>query len=165
MGVELGRLLVAGSTGMGETVIVLERRHGQRPGAVDGLTLPLTAEQRTSMRGRRTTLCGREVLLQLPRQGPLVPGDLLSDRQDSTLVRVMAAEEQLLEVRAESPLKLLQAAYHLGNRHVALDLQPDRLLLLDDPVLAAMLVGRGLHVRPCQQAFQPEGGAYEGHHH
>ena len=67
MGVELGRLLKAGSTGMGETVIVLERRHGQRPGAVDGLTLPLTAEQRTSMRGRRTTLCGREVLLQLPR--------------------------------------------------------------------------------------------------
>ena len=77
----------------------------------------------------------------------------------------MAAEEQLLEVRAESPLKLLQAAYHLGNRHVALDLQPDRLLLLDDPVLAAMLVGRGLHVRLCKQAFQPEGGAYEGHHH
>ena len=165
MGIELGRLPVAGSTGMGETVIVLERRHGQRQGPVDGLTLPLTAEQRTSMRGRRRTLCGREVLLQLPRLGPLVPGDLLSDRQESNLVRVTAAKERLLEVRAESPLKLLQAAYHLGNRHVALDLQPDRLLLLDDPVLAAMLLGRGLDVRPCEQAFEPEGGAYEGHHH
>ena len=150
---------------MSETVIVLERCHGQRSGAADGLQLPLTAEQRMSMRGRRRTLCGREVLLQLPRQGPLLPGDLLSDSHDCHLVHVMAAKERLLEVRAESPLQLLQAAYHLGNRHVALDLQPDRLLLLDDPVLASMLSGRGLQVRPCEKAFQPEGGAYESHHH
>ena len=165
MGVELGRLPEAGPTGMGETVIVLERCHGQRWNAEHGLQLPLTAEQRTSLRGRRRTLCGQEVLLQLPRQGPLAPGDLLSDSQDSQFVHVMAAKEQLLEVRAETPLQLLQAAYHLGNRHVALDLQPDRLLLLDDPVLASMLVGRGLRVRCCEQAFRPEGGAYEPHHH
>jgi urease accessory protein len=150
---------------MGETVIVLERCHGQHSGGAHGMQLPLTAEQRTSLRGRRRTLCGQEVLLQLPRQGPLAPGDLLSDSQDSNLVRVMAAKEKLLEVRAESPLHLLQAAYHLGNRHVALDLQPDRLLLLDDPVLASMLLGRGLQVRSCEQPFQPEGGAYEQHHH
>ena len=151
--------------GMTETLIVLERLHGQQPAPPQALLLPLTAEQRTSLRGRRRTLCGREVLLQLPRQGPLEPGDLLTDRQDAHHVRVTAAEEDLLEVQGESPLQLLQAAYHLGNRHVALELQRDRLLLLDDPVLAAMLEGRGLRVRRCEQAFHPEGGAYGHHHH
>ena len=150
---------------MTETLIVLERLHGQQPAPPQALLLPLTAEQRTSLRGRRRTLCGREVLLQLPRQGPLDPGDLLTDRQDAHHVRVTAAEEDLLEVQGESPLQLLQAAYHLGNRHVALELQWDRLLLLDDPVLAAMLEGRGLRVRRCEQAFHPEGGAYGHHHH
>jgi len=150
---------------MTETLIVLERLHGQQPAPPQALLLPLTAEQRTALRGRRRTLCGREVLLQLPRQGPLEPGDLLTDRQDAHHVRVTAAEEDLLEVQGESPLQLLQAAYHLGNRHVALELQWDRLLLLDDPVLAAMLEGRGLRVRRCEQAFYPEGGAYGHHHH
>ena len=150
---------------MTETLIVLERLHGQQPAPPQALLLPLTAEQRTSLRGRRRTLCGREVLLQLPRQGPLDPGDLLTDRQDAHHVRVTAAEEDLLEVQGESPLQLLQAAYHLGNRHVALELQWDRLLLLDDPVLAAMLEGRVLRVRRCEQAFHPEGGAYGHHHH
>ena len=150
---------------MTETLIVLERLHGQQPAPPQALLLPLTAEQRTALRGRRRTLCGREVLLQLPRQGPLEPGDLLTDRQDAHHVRVTAAEEDLLEVQGESPLQLLQAAYHLGNRHVALELQRDRLLLLDDPVLAAMLEGRGLRVCRCEQAFHPEGGAYGHHHH
>ena len=127
--------------------------------------LPLTAEERTVLRGRRSTSCGREVLLQLPRHGPLEPGDQLCNADASVRVEVEAALEDLLQVQAPTSLDLLAAAYHLGNRHVALELHDQELLLLDDSVLAAMLKGRGLVVTPCRRAFLPEGGAYAGHSH
>jgi urease accessory protein len=60
---------------------------------------------------------------------------------------------------------LLQAAYHLGNRHVALELHEQGLLLPRDSVLESMLRGRGLDVTHCAQPFNPEGGAYQKHHH
>ena len=127
--------------------------------------LPLTAEERTVLRGRRSTACGREVLLQLPRHGPLEPGDQLSDADASVRVEVVAALEDLLQVQAPTSLDLLAAAYHLGNRHVALELHEHELLLLDDSVLASMLKGRGLFVTQCRRPFLPEGGAYAGHSH
>jgi urease accessory protein len=127
--------------------------------------LPLTAEERTVLRGRRSTACGRDVLLQLPRHGPLEPGDQLSDADASVRVEVVAALEDLLQVQAPTSLDLLAAAYHLGNRHVALELHDQELLLLDDSVLASMLKGRGLVVTPCRRPFLPEGGAYAGHSH
>ena len=127
--------------------------------------LPLTAEERTVLRGRRSTACGREVLLQLPRHGPLEPGDQLSDADASVRVEVVAALEDLLQVLAPTSLDLLAAAYHLGNRHVALELHEHELLLLDDSVLASMLKGRGLFVTQCRRPFLPEGGAYAGHSH
>jgi urease accessory protein len=72
-----------------------------------------------------------------------------------------------MEVRSADPLALLQAAYHLGNRHVAMELHVDRLVLLQDSVLADLLRQRGLQVELLQLPFQPEAGAYEGlgHHH
>ena len=127
--------------------------------------LPLTAEERTVLRGRRSTSCGREVLLQLPRHGPLEPGDQLSNADASVWVEVEAALEDLLQVQAPTSLDLLAAAYHLGNRHVALELHDKELLLLDDSVLAAMLKGRGLVVISCRRPFLPEGGAYADHSH
>jgi urease accessory protein len=136
--------------------------------ADDALLLPLSAEERTRWRGRRRTVCGRTVLLQLPRTEPLQPGEVLSDASHSLEVRVVAALEPLLQVRAPSPLALLQAAYHLGNRHVALELQDGELRLLEDSVLAEMLRCRGLQVETCCLPFHPEGGAYPsgaGHHH
>ena len=103
--------------------------------------------------------------LQLPREGSLQPGDLLGDQSGSTVVEVTAAPEALLRVQGSHPLELLQAAYHLGNRHVALELHEQELLLPEDSVLATMLEGRGLTVSRCQQPFAPEGGAYGGHQH
>ena len=129
-----------------------------------GLQLPLTAEQRTVLRGRRRTLCGRDVLLQLPRDGALRPGDRLTDAAGSVRVIVVAAAEPLLRVQASSALELLQAAYHLGNRHVALELHQEELLLLEDSVLQQMLESRGLMVSRCERPFLPEGGAYGGGH-
>ena len=149
-----------------EPVIVLEHRllvgAWTNVEAVGRLQLPLTADERTVLRGRRRSCCGRELLLQLPRDGALQPGDLLLDGLRRLHVEVIAAPERLLRVRAASPLELLQAAYHLGNRHVPLELHEQELLLLEDSVLAVMLTSRGLQVTACERPFVPDGGAYGG---
>ena len=152
---------------MSEAVIELVQRWPAPAAGAEqppGPQLPLTAEQRTVLRGRRRTLCGRDVLLQLPRDGALQPGDRLTDAGGSVQVTVVAAVEPLLRVQAPSTLDLLQAAYHLGNRHVALELHEQELLLLEDSVLQEMLESRGLLVSHCERPFLPEGGAYGGGH-
>ena len=158
---------------MADAVIVLEHRLSTESSsetssvssALPSLQLPLTAEQRTVLRGRRRSSCGRDLLLQLPREGPLQPGDQLMDRSRTLQVSVVAAPEPLLRVQATTALELLQAAYHLGNRHVPLELHPEELWLLKDSVLEAMLRSRGLKVSSCERPFVPEGGAYGGGHH
>ena len=140
---------------MTDAVVVLEQRL-QSSSAKAILQLPLTAEERTVLRGRRTTSCGRSVLLQLPRVGSLQPGDLLGDQSGSTGVEVTAAPEALMRVQGSHPLELLQAAYHLGNRHVALELHEQELLLPEDSVLATMLEGRGLTVSRCRSRLPPK---------
>jgi urease accessory protein len=107
------------------------------------------------------------VLLQLPRQEPLRPGEWLLPAPGGckpVAVEVVAAQEELLEIRAATSLALLQAAYHLGNRHVAMEVHADRLLLLNDSVLADLLARRGLALRRLRAPFRPEPGAYEGGH-
>ena len=79
-------------------------------------------------------------------------------------MRVEAAPEALLLVRGPDPLALLQAAYHLGNRHVAMELHPSELRILEDSVLADLLRQRGLAVEPVEAPFEPEAGAYAGGH-
>ena len=152
-----------------DALIVLERRcaGGEQvlPDASEALQLPLTAEQRTVLRGRRQTACGQDVLLQMPRDGALRPGERLADAPGLIQVEVVAAPEDLVRVEAACPLELLQAAYHLGNRHVVLELHEHELLLPRDPVLEAMLQQRGLLLSHCRRPFLPEGGAYGSHSH
>lgn len=147
-----------------ESVLVLEQRLAPNSLKPD-LRLPLTADERTVLRGRRRTVCGREVLLQLPRDQSLQPGDQLCDADGITRVEVTAAPEALLRVQAATPLELMQAAYHLGNRHVALELYQQELFLLDDAVLADLLESRGLKLSRCVRSFAPEAGAYGVHQH
>lgn len=163
---------MAGSTPLGsaEAAALLVRRHASRPppsGAAPTLRLPLTADQRTSLRGRRLSACGRELLLQLPRGAALVPGEWLEGENGTPLVQVEAAPERVLRVRATTPLTLLQAAYHLGNRHVGLQVCEAELRLLADPVLEELLRQRGLQLDYLVAPFLPEGGAYAtgGHRH
>lgn len=146
--------------------LILTRRSLQRPAQslAPPLALALSADERSRLRGQRRTICGQELLLQLDRGEPLQPGEWLSGASGGPAVRVMAAPETLLRVRAQAPLELLQAAYHLGNRHVALELRATELRLLDDPVLADLLVRRGLLVDRLQEQFQPEAGAYGSAH-
>ena len=138
------------------------------------LRLALAADQRTSLRGHRRSSCGRDLILQLPRGAALQPGECLRSRDGAVQVLVEAAAEPVMQVRSGDPLALLQAAYHLGNRHVAMELHADRLVLLHDSVLAELLRQRGLAVELLEAAFLPEAGAYEGlgaghqhhdHHH
>ena len=147
-----------------EPVLVLEQRLAPNALRPD-LRLPLTADERTVLRGRRRTLCGRDVLLQLPRDQSLQPGDHLCDADGITRVEVTAAPEALLRVQAATPLELMQAAYHLGNRHVALELHEQELFLLDDSVLEDLLKSRGLILSRCIRSFTPDGGAYGVHQH
>ncbi|TGG80120.1 MAG: urease accessory protein UreE [Aphanocapsa feldmannii 277cV] len=129
------------------------------------LELSLTAQERTRLRGHHRSRCGRDLILQLPRGGELRAGDWLADADGDCWVRVCAAAECLLQVTARDPLTLLQAAYHLGNRHVPLQISVDRLLLCEDSVLAAMLLARGLELTRVEGPFDPEAGAYGGKGH
>ncbi len=113
---------------------------------------------------------GRQLGVFLPRGTAARGGDVLV-AEDGSLIRVLAAPQPVLVVRAcaehGSPFDLLRAAYHLGNRHVALELKPDHLKLEPDHVLADMLRQQHLIVTEAQDAFEPEGGAYAvtGHDH
>ncbi len=153
------------------SIVLVERLAPGVLPPVDCLRLPLSADQRTSSRGHRRSACGRDLVLQLPRGAALEPGEVLLNLDSSVAVRVEAAPEALLRVRSADRLALLQAAYHLGNRHVAMELHADQLLLLQDSVLEDLLRQRGLRVERLQAPFQPEAGAYagasagHGHHH
>ena len=148
---------------------LVKRLPEQAPLPADGglLQMPLAADARTSLRGHRRSACGRDLLLQLPRGAALQPGERLLSQDGALQVLVEAAPEPVMQVCSGDPLALLQAAYHLGNRHVAMELHADRLVLLQDPVLAELLHQRGLAVELLELPFQPEAGAYEGlgHHH
>jgi urease accessory protein len=116
-----------------------------------------------------TDSSGRALGVFLPRGTVLRGGDVLV-AEDGSLVRVDAAPQPVLVVRAPAGndrLVLLRAAYHLGNRHVTLELQPDHLKLEPDHVLAELLRAMGLHVEARESAFEPEPGAYAapGHAH
>ncbi|MDJ0805563.1 MAG: urease accessory protein UreE [Gammaproteobacteria bacterium] len=126
------------------------------------LTLPL--ESRIKSRLRVTLDDGREAGLFLPRGSSLRDGDCLLT-EDGTAVRVRAAAETVSEVRCNDPLQLARACYHLGNRHVPLQIKPGLLRYHHDHVLDEMLHGLGLPVDINQAPFEPEPGAYGGHTH
>jgi urease accessory protein len=126
--------------------------------------LALTAEERTRSRYKFILEDGKELFLRLPRGTVLHHHDLLTDENHSNFIRVIAKPEPVLTVIAPTPLLLLKAAYHLGNRHVAVEITPDYLRLLPDSVLQEMLVKMGLKIKSEVVPFQPELGAYGKHH-
>ncbi len=134
-------------------------------------TLQLDWDTRSKSRFGTTDSSGRDIGVLLPRGTVLRGGDVLV-AEDGSLLRVIAAPQLVLQVRHcpehGSAFDLLRAAYHLGNRHVPLELQPTLLQLEPDPVLAEMLRRQHLIVNEAQAAFEPEAGAYGeggGHSH
>jgi urease accessory protein len=133
------------------------------PAAADAtLTLPLAG--RAKRRWRVTLDDGTPGGLFLDRGGPLRDGDLIGDEQ-GFVVRVRAAPEEVSTARCEDPLLLARACYHLGNRHVPLQIDRDWVRYAPDHVLDAMLRGLGLSVESEQVPFEPEPGAYGGAPH
>ena len=137
-------------------------------------TVELDWDVRQKSRFDATDSSGRALGVFLPRGSVVRGGDVLVG-EDGSLVRVQAAPQPVLKVTAcaehGTPFDLLRAAYHLGNRHVTLELQPDHLKLEPDHVLAEMLRQRHLIVAAVTEPFEPEGGAYaapahaHGHEH
>jgi len=113
---------------------------------------------------------GQRVGVFLPRGTVVRGGDVLLT-QDGGFIRVVAAPQDVLRITAcpqhGSPFDLIRAAYHLGNRHVPIELQPDHLKIEPDHVLADMLRQMHLIVNDVREPFEPESGAYAqgGHSH
>ena len=135
-------------------------------------TLELDWDVRQKSRFDATDSLGRPLGVFLPR-GTLVRGGDVLVAEDGSMVRVIAAPQAVLRITActahGSPFDLTRAAYHLGNRHVPIELQPDHLKIEPDHVLADMLRAMHLTVREVAESFEPEGGAYstgaQGHWH
>ena len=123
----------------------------------------LPFDARSKSRLLATLDSGEQVALMLERGRSLRDGELVR-LADGRQIQVLAAEESLLEATSDDPLVLAKAAYHLGNRHVAVQVLPQTLRFLNDHVLAEMVKGLGLAVTAVVAPFEPEGGAY-GHHH
>lgn len=132
--------------------------------AVPNTQLVLTYDVRQKSRFTSVLASGEEVAVVLPRGRVLRDGDLLNT-DDGRAVRVTATEERLLRVTAADAQSLARAAYHLGNRHAALQVGVDFLQLPYDHVLADMLQGLGAQVAEIIAPFEPETGAYGGGHH
>jgi urease accessory protein len=128
-------------------------------------TLSLTADERTKTRHRFVADDGTPVYLNLPRGSTLRSHTLLASQAGEQLVRVMAKPQPVVLVEAETPLQLMKVAYHLGNRHVPLEIAANALKLEPDQVLEAMVLQwAGVTVTPATLPFEPEAGAYSRSH-
>lgn len=112
---------------------------------------------------------GTEAGIFLPRGTVLRAGDRIASEDAAVVVEIRAASEELYEVRAahdavDPNFDLLRGTYHLGNRHVPVQLAPGRLRLERDTVLRELLLRLGLDVRDVVAPFEPEAGAYGGGH-
>ena len=129
-------------------------------------TVELDWDVRQKSRFAATDSQGRELAVFLPRGQAVRGGDVLV-AEDGSMVRVIAAPQKVLHITAcathGSPFDLMRAAYHLGTRHVPIELQPDHLKIEPDHVLADMLRSMHMTVVQADMPFEPEGGAYGGH--
>jgi urease accessory protein len=129
--------------------------------AVDQITLD--AHDRHRRRVALTGEGGTMFLLDLPQATALRDGDgLVLD--DGTMVRVVGRPELLIEIAASNTYELARLAWHIGNRHVDLQIVGDRLRIRRDHVIEDMLSGLGARLSPIEAPFDPEHGAYQHHH-
>ncbi len=110
------------------------------------------------------TETGSELLLDLAQAARLRDGDGL-ELENGGVVQVRARPEKLLEIHAHAAGDLVRIAWHLGNRHLPVQLLDDRIRIRADHVIREMVVGLGGHVEAIDAPFDPEAGAYAGGHH
>lgn len=129
-------------------------------------TVLIDFDRRHRRRIQLTTEAGTELLLDLPQAVRLRDGDGL--QTEAGIVRVRARPEPLLDIHAQDAAGLVRIAWHLGNRHLPVQMLGDHIRIRADHVIAEMVRGLGGHVHAVDAPFDPEAGAYAGgggHHH
>jgi urease accessory protein len=125
-------------------------------------TITLDHQDRHRRRMAMKTDGGLEFLLDLGNAAVLEDGDAVK-LEDGRLVKIAAKPEDLIEITAENPLRLMKLAWHLGNRHVPAELTKEALYIAPDHVLVEMVRGLGAKAVPVTRPFRPEQGAYHEH--
>jgi urease accessory protein len=144
--------------------LILDRLIPKTPESQISLTLALTAEERRRSHQRLELSNGTIIHLQLPRGTVLHSGDLLQGNTPDIIVKIIPKAEEVVTVKSNNYLDLIKAAYHLGNRHIPLEITRDYLRFSADTVLADMVKRMGLQVIIEIQNFEPESGAYKHEH-
>jgi urease accessory protein len=132
---------------------------GRWPRSASVGTITLAFDDRFRRRIRLATDQGVELLLDLERAERLDDGDGLK-LEDGGIIEVRAAEEEVLEIACDTPQALARVAWHLGNRHLATEIQGSCLRIRPDHVIEDMARGLGAQVCIIRAPFRPEGGAY-----
>lgn len=126
-------------------------------------TVSLTFRDRHRRRLRMTSSRGREFLLDLAKAQALADGDVLV-LDDESNIRVVALDEDVIDITADDPNTLIRIAWHLGNRHLPTVVSAARLRIAQDHVIEEMVQGLGGKTERLHAPFQPEGGAYSHSH-
>jgi urease accessory protein len=147
---------------MRRAIAVYNRGDWPEEGAVDTLTLAYLDRHRRRIRLAADS--GAAFLLDLPRACHLVEGDGL-ELEGGGFLRIRAADEPVLEIAAGSPADLLRIAWHLGNRHLPLQVAGTWLRIRADHVVADMVAGLGGRITRLEAPFDPETGAYDAAAH
>ena len=132
----------------------------EKPRLGSFLKLTLSSDERRILRGKRLTDCDQEIILQLPREGILNDGDILTTNESNFYIEIIAKTENLLEIRSNSKIELTKTAYHLGNRHVEVEIEEDILVTKNDYVIENMLQNFNVDIVYTQKKFFPERGAH-----
>jgi len=143
-------------------MLKIQKRCARRAHFDAELVLPFEMRQKSRLRTRSET--GEEVGLFLPRGELLRGGDYL-EADDGRVVRVTAKYEKVLHIGCPDGMHLVRVAYHLGNRHVPLQVGEGWLRIANDYVLRQMVEGLGAVAVAMDAPFEPEAGAYGGHQH
>ena len=131
--------------------------------SADADIVELDFDERHRRRISMRTSSGREFLLDLPKAVRLADGDGLA-LSDGTTVRVKARAERVIDIRAQEPEGLVRIAWHLGNRHLPVQVLGDSIRIRYDHVILEMLHGLGARTTITDAPFHPEHGAYAQHH-
>ena len=143
-------------------MLIVQKHIPPQPAWDAELSLPFELRQKSRL--RTTVRDGEEIGLFLERGTALRDGECLQ-ADDGRIVRVVAADEDLIEVCCADAVALARAAYHVGNRHAPAQIGTGWLRIPADDVLTAMLRGLGATVKPIRAPFEPEAGAYAAAHH
>ena len=124
------------------------------------LNLTLCSEQRKILRGRKFSDCNKELFLQLPREGIIKDGDIFRTNQENIFICVKARIENLFQIYISSKLNMLKLTYHLGNRHVRMEINDNYLFVKEDHVIKNLLESFDAEIKLVNKKFFPEIGAF-----